>query len=53
MRAVPEYVACEMRRYPSGVPGPYEDRPSPWMTDEDLHAEGIAPEDDFAEVLDT
>ncbi len=39
---IPEWVAYELRK---GEPGDF-DRPSPWITDDTLHALAIAPDDD-------
>ena len=46
MCAVPAWVAYELRWFPEELPGPYEDRPSPWMTGENLRKDGSAPDDD-------
>jgi endonuclease G, mitochondrial len=42
---VPEYVAYEIKKYP-GSCIPTGTRPSKWMTNKDLFAQGIAPADD-------
>lgn len=42
---IPEWVAYELRRYDGELPkGPK--RPSPWITDKTLHAQGVAPADE-------
>lgn len=40
---VPEYVSYEMRSYPGDVPS--YSRPSDWITEDDLHTEGVMPND--------
>lgn len=42
---VPEWVAYEMRKKPVGL-GKAPKRPSPWITDGELHEAEIAPDDD-------
>lgn len=41
---IPEWVAYELRAKPSGL-GPAPARPGSWATDEQLHSQGIAPND--------
>lgn len=48
---VPEWVAFEIKRFEGTLPK-YK-RPSPWLTDDELHAKGLAPNDDTYKVSGT
>ncbi|HEV7280401.1 MAG TPA: DNA/RNA non-specific endonuclease [Pirellulaceae bacterium] len=43
---IPEWVSYEIREAPGGVPSAFEDRPSPWMHDQELVDAGLCPTDD-------
>ena len=40
---IPEWVAYEIKRHPGPVPSAFEDRPRPWMDDDELVEVGACP----------
>jgi endonuclease G, mitochondrial len=43
---LPEWVAYEIKRHEGPVPSAFEERPRPWMDDDDLVDAGVCPTDD-------